>query len=196
MGVDDDHIEPTIQLKHIMRSMEPPACWGQEVSSPTNGCTPLNGRRITPALSAALLASPAAKRQLGLGGSSGTSSDIVAVAKLEDVASERLLQMFSHISPSNAITARLLDDLKYFLTRLGVEVVERQDLDISQRRSRLLLFLKLCLRIKVSIAAEFMHSYIGKAAWFEPTRLLSCNCRDKAKIRFARKNSRLASMPR
>lgn len=162
MGLDD-HVEPTIQLKNIMQSMVPPACWGQEPSSPTNGTTPLNGRRITPALSAAL-ASPAAKHQLGVGRSSGTSSDVVSVAKLEDVASERLLQMFSHISPSNTMAARLLDDLKYLLTRLELEVVELQDIDISQWRSRLIVFVKLCLRIKVSITAK-QYTPILKIAW-------------------------------
>jgi hypothetical protein len=162
MGLDD-HVEPTIQLKNIMQSMVPPACWGQEPSSPTNGTTPLNGRRITPALSAAL-ASPAAKHQLGVGRSSGTSSDVVSVAKLEDVASEILLQMFSHISPSNTMAERLLDDLKYLLTRLELEVVELQDIDISQWRSRLIVFVKLCLRIKVSITAK-QYTPILKIAW-------------------------------
>jgi len=148
MGRNEDNIEPTIQLRHIMKSMEPPSCWGQEIRSPANNNTPHNGLRITPALSAALT-SPA-KHQIGASGSDGTSNSM-PVPKIDDVASEYLIQA---LSSSASMASKLLEQLTYLLTRLKQEVAGLEGLSISQRRKKLLLFLKVCLRTKVSLITD------------------------------------------
>jgi hypothetical protein len=116
-----------------------------------SGNTPLNGQKITPALSAALT-SPSSKRQLGMGGPEGMSSD-KPIAKIEDVASDYLIQALSQLSSSASMVSKLLDELSYLLTRLRQDVSTWEGLSTTQRRKKLLLFLKSCLRTKVSIAS-------------------------------------------
>lgn len=148
MGRSDDNIEPTIQLRSIMKSMEPPACWGQESKSSMSGSSPLNGQRITPALNAALTL-PAAKRQLVTSVSNGNSSP--SVADLQDVASEHLMQALTQSCSPESASSKLLDQLNDLLARIRHEVPTLKSLNLSQRRKRLLLFLRACLRVKVSM---------------------------------------------
>ena len=155
LGRTEDNIEPAIQLRHILQSMEPPACWGQEATLPTKReNTPMNGQRFTPALSAALT-SPASKRQLGMGATEG-ASDEKQIAKIEDVASEYLIQAFSQLSSSATMVSKLLDQLSFLLSRLREDVSTFEGLSTSQRRKNLLLFLKACLRTKVSIVSTIV----------------------------------------
>jgi hypothetical protein len=149
LGRNEDHVEPTIQLVHIMHSMKPPACWGKESRSLTSA-TPPHGQGITPALSGAL-ASPVSKRYLEFedpGKDRLTTS--LPVAKMTDVATDYLIYALSKLSSSTSMSSKLLDQLAYLLSRLRQDVAAAKSCSFSQRRKQLLLFLMACLRTKVS----------------------------------------------
>jgi hypothetical protein len=156
LGRNEDHVEPTIQLAHIMHSMEPPACWGKESRSRTSAsmmATPPHGQGITSALSGAL-ASPVSKRYLEFedpGKDRLTTS--LPVAKMTDVATDYLINALSKLSSSTSMSSKLLDQLAYLLSRLRQDVAAAKSCSFSQRRKQLLLFLMACLRTKVSTSA-------------------------------------------
>lgn len=150
VGQTDDTIEPTIQLGRILKSMEPPACWGQDNGSPVKNTSPSGGSRITPALSGAQ-SSPSVGRQLPLSSGTSTSASSVENLQVQDVASEYLIQALSQACSKESIGPKLLDQAKNLLDRLKKEVASLEGLSISQRRKKLLHFLKAVLRTKVSI---------------------------------------------
>ena len=155
MGQSGENIEPAVQLRHIMRSMEPPGCWGKDIKSHAHEnslSTPPNGQPISPALSGAL-ASPSARRNLSEDTGSTEKMTNTPVAKLNDVASNYLVNALSKLSSTASMASKLLDQLAYLLSRLRQDVAAAKNLSISHRRKKLLLFLKICLRTKVSNAS-------------------------------------------
>lgn len=166
LGKNEDHVEPTIQLQHIMLSMEPPACWGKESGSRASGitiATPINGQGLTKALSGALT-TPVSKRSLHLEDSGRDRTTSLPIAKILDIASDYLISTLSKLSSATSLSSKLLDQLAYLLSRLRQDVAAAKTLSFSQRRKKLLLFLMACLRTKVStsvvsIVPSVLHDY-------------------------------------
>ena len=162
LGKNEDHVEPTIQLQNIMKSMEPPACWGKESRSGASGitiATPTNGQRLTPALSRALASPPAlsraltstvSKRSLHLEDSGKDRMTSLPVATMHQIAGEYLISTLSELSSATSLSSKLLDQIAFLLYRLRQDLASAKSLSFSQRRKKLLLFLMACLRTKVS----------------------------------------------
>lgn len=141
-----DNVEPTIQLRHILQSMEPPGCWGRESEPQVSGnmdATPENGRQIPRAVSSALI-SLSSRPTLGL--KEKTEGDI-PVAEIHDIASDYLITELSKLPASISIAAKLLDQLAHLLSRLQYEFTAAKSPD--ELREKLFVFLTTCLRIKV-----------------------------------------------
>jgi hypothetical protein len=140
---EDDKVEPVVQLAQIMKSMEPPRCWGQ---APDEGSIAVSPQKKSDA-PMHLIASP----QAVLPGKTadGDRQNGFAPVRLNDFASELLLDELSGLEGSDISSASLKGDLGRYISRLCTMIPRLENLEADQTQARVASLLLECLRMKV-----------------------------------------------
>jgi hypothetical protein len=146
---EEDMIEPTLQLAYIMKSMEPPRCYGREATAAIEGPETQNGSHDNNNKSASsMMASPASK----------TDSSRLVVRNGDELAVRSILSSFleeelAKLAKTDLPSASLFHDLERLVVRanriIGDISVDTQ-IDKANKNIKLKSLLQECLRMKVS----------------------------------------------
>ena len=149
----DDNIEPTLQLREILKTMAPPHCWGQggEVLTPMNNSSnkmskPVTTKSPTPRL--LVLGERDRKRNGGTCEHNERSPDVMT--DIGSFASQFLLDELIEIAKTDLSSSSLLGDLGRMISRIFRMLPEMRDITSSSRIVRQSSLLRDCLRMKVS----------------------------------------------
>ena len=146
---EEDMIEPTLQLAYIMKSMEPPRCYGREATVAIEGPETQNGSHDNNDKSIlSIMASPASK----------TDSSRLVVRNGDELAVRSILNSFleeelAKLAKTDLPSASLFHDLERLVVRanriIGDISVDTQ-IDKANKNIKLKSLLQECLRMKVS----------------------------------------------
>lgn len=156
---DDNNIDPAINLAHIMKSMEPPHCYGGNHSMETkNGMTDtLKTTKDNRSLS--IVDSPVCKALASkIDTSKRTDEPAGDVLQLESILSKSIKEELERLSSTDLTSSSLFDNLKRLVARcnrvIGSIILMQEDKELKIRKLRSLL--QECLREKVSSSCLFV----------------------------------------